>query len=134
MANRIVHFEVYAEDIERAKTFYGSVFGWTFEDYSQYVNSPYWGVVTGKEDEAGINGGMMLRDKPVAAPGTSARAFVCTIVVDNYDATEKKLLEAGGTVMFGKHALPGMAWQGYYQDTEGNEFGIHQPDPKAGLA
>jgi hypothetical protein len=24
-----------------------------------------------------------------------------------------------------------MAWQGYYKDTEGNIFGIHQPDPNA---
>jgi hypothetical protein len=30
-----------------------------------------------------------------------------------------------------KSALPGMAWQGYYLDTEGNTFGIHQPDPNA---
>jgi hypothetical protein len=30
-----------------------------------------------------------------------------------------------------KHALPGMAWQGYFHDTENNVFGIHQPDPDA---
>ena len=28
-------------------------------------------------------------------------------------------------------ALVGMAWQGYSLDTEGNTFGIHQPDPEA---
>ena len=28
-------------------------------------------------------------------------------------------------------ALPGMAWQGYYLDTEGNTFGLHQTDPDA---
>jgi predicted enzyme related to lactoylglutathione lyase len=30
-----------------------------------------------------------------------------------------------------KFALPGMAWQGYFVDTEGNTFGIHQPDENA---
>ncbi|GAB78874.1 hypothetical protein [Austwickia chelonae] len=30
-----------------------------------------------------------------------------------------------------KFALPGMAWQGYYHDTENNVFGLHQPDPEA---
>jgi hypothetical protein len=30
-----------------------------------------------------------------------------------------------------KEALTGMAWQGYYLDTEGNTFGLHQPDPQA---
>jgi uncharacterized protein len=38
---------------------------------------------------------------------------------------------AGGQVALPKLALPGMAWQGYYLDTEGNTFGIHQPDPGA---
>ena len=28
-------------------------------------------------------------------------------------------------------ALAGMAWQGYFHDTENNVFGIHQPDPDA---
>ena len=43
----------------------------------------------------------------------------------------KKILAAGGVVAMPKFALTGMAWQGYYLDTEGNTFGIHQPDPNA---
>ena len=43
----------------------------------------------------------------------------------------RKILEAGGTVALPKMALTGMAWQGYYLDTEGNTIGIHQPDPEA---
>jgi predicted enzyme related to lactoylglutathione lyase len=56
---------------------------------------------------------------------------VCTIEVDDYDATEATVLAHGGVVALPKAALPGMAWQGYYLDTEGNTFGIHQPDPEA---
>jgi uncharacterized protein len=51
--------------------------------------------------------------------------------VENYDAAEKKILELGGKVALPKHALPGMAWQGYYTDPEGNIFGVHQPDENA---
>jgi predicted enzyme related to lactoylglutathione lyase len=51
--------------------------------------------------------------------------------VENYDVTEAKILEKGGKVALPKYALPGMAWQGYYIDTEGNVFGIHQPDANA---
>jgi predicted enzyme related to lactoylglutathione lyase len=29
---RLVHFEVHVDDMERAKTFYGEVFGWKFEE------------------------------------------------------------------------------------------------------
>ncbi|MGZ6770858.1 MAG: VOC family protein [Mycobacteriaceae bacterium] len=47
------------------------------------------------------------------------------------DETERRILDAGGQVALPKMALPGMAWQGSYLDTEGNTFGIHQPDPNA---
>lgn len=57
--------------------------------------------------------------------------FACTMGVEEYDVTEKLILENGGKVAVPKHALPGMAWQGYYMDTEGNVFGIHQPDQNA---
>ena len=50
---------------------------------------------------------------------------------EDYDATEALILEHGGKVAMPKNALAGMAWQGYYFDTEGNLFGIHQPDLNA---
>lgn len=59
MSNRVVHFEIQADDPERAVGFYTDIFGW-------------------------------------------------------------EMIKWGG-----------MAWQGYYLDTEGNTFGIHQPDPSA---
>ena len=51
--------------------------------------------------------------------------------VDDYDETERSILDAGGQVALPKTALTGIAWQGYYVDPEGNTFGIHQPDPAA---
>lgn len=131
MSNRVVHFEIQAEDVERCKTFYQEAFGWTFEDYSQYVNAPYWGVVTGDEKTPGINGGLLPRPAKAPATGQGTNAFVCTVQVDDYDAAEQKVLKAGGQVALPKAALPGMAWQGYYLDTENNTFGLHQPDPNA---
>jgi len=128
--SRVVHFEIQADDPARARTFYAAVFGWTFEDFSAFVGAPYWGVVTGPEEEPGINGGLLQR--PAPAPGGASNAFVCTVGVDSYDDTEKAILEAGGQVALPKMALSGMAWQGYYLDPEGNTFGIHQPDPEAG--
>jgi hypothetical protein len=67
----------------------------------------------------------------VPAGGAGTNAFVCTVGVDDYDETERRILEAGGRVALPKMALTGMAWQGYYLDPEGNTFGIHQPDPDA---
>lgn len=125
------HFEIYVDDIERAKAFYGAAFGWTFEDFSQLTGSPYWGIVAGAEGEPGINGGLLERSGPAPAPGSGANAFVCTMEVADYDDTERKILAAGGEVAVPRMALPGMAWQGYYLDPEGNTFGLHQPDAEA---
>ncbi len=61
---RLVHFEIHVDDMDRAKKFYGEVFGWTFEDYSEFAGMPYFGAVTGDEDEPGINGALMQRQSP----------------------------------------------------------------------
>ena len=128
---RVVHFEVHVDDMERAKKFYGEVFDWKFEDWSEYAGMPYFGAVTGDEAEMGINGALMQRQSAPTAANQSINGFVCTMGVEDYDLTEQKILNNGGKVAMPKYALPGMAWQGYYQDTEGNTIGIHQPDKNA---
>jgi uncharacterized protein len=129
--SRVVHFEIQADDVERAKAFYAAAFGWSFQDYGAVAGATYWGVVTGTDDQPGINGGLLARPVPSVPRGTGSNAFVCTVGVDDYDATERRILDAGGQLALPKTALTGMAWQGYYIDTEGNTFGIHQPDPNA---
>ncbi|WP_454861889.1 VOC family protein [Peribacillus frigoritolerans] len=128
---RIVHFEIHVNDMERAKTFYGEVFGWSFQDWSDYAGMPYFGAVTGNENEHGIDGALMQRQSAPPETGQALNAFACTIGVENYDLTEAKIIENGGKLAMPKFALPGMAWQGYYIDPEGNTFGIHQPDANA---
>lgn len=129
--SRIVHFEIHVNNMDRAKTFYGEVFGWTFEDWSEYAGMPYFGAVTGSEEWPGINGALMQRQSPPPEQNQPLNGYACTIGVDDYDAIEAKILDKGGIVALPKYALPGMAWQGYYKDTEGNIFGIHQPDEYA---
>ena len=71
--------------------------------------------------------------RPMMTPpqeyGTNA--YVCTIQVEDFDDTAKKILGCMGLVAMAKFAIPGMGWQGYFLDTEGNTFGIHQVDKKA---
>ena len=128
---RPVHFEVQVDDVERAKNFYAEVFGWAYEDYSQVTGTPYWGVITGDEGTPGINGGLLPRPVPAPAPEQGTNAWVMTMGTDDFDATAARIIAAGGQVALPKMALPGMAWQGYFIDTEGNTFGLHQPDPNA---
>lgn len=129
--SRLIHFEIHVDNMERAKTFYENVFGWTFQDWTDYAGMPYFGAVTGDENEPGINGALMQRRGPAPTANQPLNGFACTMGVEDYDITEAKILKNGGTVAMPKYALPQMAWQGYYTDTEGNLFGIHQPDPNA---
>ena len=128
MSNPVIHFEIQVEDVARARMFYGDVFGWTFEDYSQYVDEEYWGVITKGGGAEGINGGLFKRKSKLGGsePNFGVNAYVCSIVVEDFDAHHAKIISAGGKVVKAMHALTGMAWQGYYLDTEGNSFGLHQ--------
>jgi predicted enzyme related to lactoylglutathione lyase len=128
--NRVMHFEIQADNVERATKFYTQVFGWKIDKW-EGGQMDYWFVVTGEKGTEGINGGLLQRQAPAPDSKDNFNAFVCTIVVDNYDEIAKKIVENGGTETMGKYPLKGMAWQGYYVDTEGNTFGLHQPDENA---
>ena len=128
--SRVIDFEIHASDVPRAVAFYSTVFGWATEDWSEYAGMPYFGVTTGPEGEPGINGAIMQRMGD-PAPGGPVNGAVLTLGSTDFDADADKITAAGGAVALGKQALPGMAWQGYFLDTEGNVFGLHQPDPEA---
>ena len=89
--SRPIHFEIQADDLERAKAFYADVFGWTYEDYGQFTGSPYWGVHTGDPSEPGIDGGLMPRPAPAPAAGLAANAAVLTMGVEDYDTTAARI-------------------------------------------
>jgi len=127
--NRVVHFEIQADEPERAIKFYTDVFGWEFPLWMEN----YWGVMTAEKDskEPGINGGLLKRPAATPPKESGTNAYVCTVQVDNFDKTAEKILASGGIVAMPKFALTGMAWQGYFLDTEGNTFGIHEADVNA---
>ena len=128
--SRPVHFDIHASDVARACTFYSTVFGWELEDWSEYAGMPYFGVKTGAE-APGIDGAIMTRQGEAPAQGAPVAGAGITVGSADYDADAEKIVAAGGQVALPKYALPGMAWQGYFLDTEGNVFGLHQPDPEA---
>ena len=129
---RITWFEYFTEDAEKDLAFYKAAFGWEFTKWESPMMQ-YWLVMTAPKDstEPGINGGLLPRKSVTPVNGAAVNAFVCTIQVENYADIEGKILAGGGTVAVPKFAFPGMAWQGYYKDTEGNIFGLHQTDKEA---
>ncbi len=130
--NRVVHFEIQAENPERAADFYRKVFGWKIDKWESPVME-YWMVMTAEKDskEPGINGGLLRRPAKTPSQGCGVNAYACTVQVENFDEMAKKILSSGGAVAIPKFAIPKMAWQGYFLDTEGNTFGVHQADENA---
>ncbi len=120
---RVVHFEITADDPERAVKFYEQVFGWKTQRWGGGPQT-YWLMTTGANDHPGINGGIMRRVE--GFPGT-----INTIGVASVDEFSKKVVAAGGKVVRPKMAIPGVGYQAYCLDSEGNFFGIHQFDPSA---
>lgn len=119
---RVIHFELGTVKPERAAEFYGKVFGWKTTKWAG--PEEYWLVETGPQDQPGINGGLM-RHKD-AQPRT-----VNTIAVPSIDEFAEKVAANGGKVAVPKMAIPGVGYQAYCLDTEGNLFGIHQEDASA---
>ena len=130
--NRVVHFEIQAEDPERAAKFYNKIFGWTIEK-QLILGMEYWTIMTAEKDskDPGINGGLLRRPAKTPPQEYGTNSYVCTIQVKKFDETAKKIKSSGGIVAMPKFAIPGMAWQGYFIDTEGNTFGVHQADKNA---
>lgn len=122
---RVVHFEIHADDMERAANFYRHVFGWTISKWDGPME--YWMVMTG--EGKGIDGGLVKRHGHLTK-GSPPGAFVCTIEVDSIDRFIEKVKEHGGHVAMEKFDIAGMAWQCYCTDTEGNIFGLHEPIKK----
>lgn len=131
---RVVHFEIHADDCDRAERFYRDVFAWRVE---RFEGAPvdYRLLSTGGDDEPGIDGAITERRGPApvsaAEPAVPVAAFVCTVEVDDIAATEARIAAAGGRQVVDRHEIPGVGQLSYFTDTEGNMVGALQPVPAA---
>jgi len=119
---RVVHFEIHADDPQRAANFYQGVFGWDIKKWEGPED--YWLVTTGKAPEPGIDGAILKRMGPIN--GDAVIAYVCTVDVPSVDDAIAKITSHGGTIVLPKMPVPGVGWLVYAKDTEGNIFGSLQ--------
>ena len=120
--SRVTHFDISADDVDRAIRFYESVFGWKFQKWDGPME--YWLIMTGDQKEPGIDGGMSKRTEMNSG-------VVNTISVESVDDAVEKILKAGGKVVQPKGAIPGVGWFASCVDTEGTPFGLMQEDSNA---
>ncbi len=126
MSGEVTHFEIPADDTDRAKEFYRSVFHW---DISAVPGMEYSMITTVPTDASGmpraaggINGGMFRREGELAAP-------TVVVSVEDIDATLEQVRAHGGSTVMAKEAIMDMGWNAYFRDPEGNIVGLWQNAP-----
>ena len=120
----VVHFEIPAEDLARAKEFYAAAFGWESQTVPMGGGTEYTTVTTVPVDQTtmmptqpgAINGGIVDKSE-MASP-------VITIGVASIDDTLGKVTANGGLVVQPRTAIPDMGAFAYFSDSEGNLMGL----------
>ena len=113
---RVVHFEINADQPERAARFYSGAFGWKVEKDEGH---DYWLVRTGSGGP-GIDGGLVRRIAPAAST-------VDIVEIPALESTRVKIQQLGGDCFMPTMSVDGVGLTTYCRDTEGNIFGLLQP-------
>ena len=124
--DRVIFFEIPADQTKRAREFYQTTFGWKMNEipsmhYTQIgtVEADMMGVRGTPKEPGAINGGMVQRNDPVNSP-------IIYIRVDNIDATTTSIEKNGGKIIKPKSPVGNFGFAAYFKDTEGNIVGLWQ--------
>lgn len=118
--NDIRHFAIQADDIERARSFYTEVFGWTFEPWGPP------GFYRIQTSQGALGGALQSRREWIA--GQKTVGFECTIAVDDVDAVADAVVAAGGRLLMQKSTIAGVGELIFFEDSEGNVAGAMRYD------
>src|SRR5262245_44468016 len=116
MPHNIAHFDIHADDVERARRFYERVFGWRFEPWGP---PDFYMIRTGTDADPGIHGSVSKRVEPVGE-GHRQIGWECTISVDDLDGIKAAIAANGGKVVFDEYEIVGVGRRFQFEDTEGN--------------
>jgi len=113
--NNIAHFDISADDVERARWFYERVFGWRFEPWGP---PDFYMIHTGPPEDPGIHGSVSKRAEPVVGHGRLG--FECTVSVSDLAAIKAAIVAHGGKIIFDEYEIVGVGRMIRFEDTEGN--------------
>jgi uncharacterized protein len=116
------HFEIPADDPDRAKAFYSGLFDWSFADPIPGFEGYY--LFTTPVGQEGMGGAIGKRGE--MAPD-QLRTYVH---VDSVDTALQKATELGGSVVTPRSEVPGQGWYGVFRDPEGNELALWETLPR----
>lgn len=123
--NSVVHFEIPAESIERAKNFYSEIFGWQMEDAMPEYSLVYTTDLDKNKmpkTPGAINGGIMQKDEK----DETGKFPVIVINIPNIDEYLMKIKEKGGEIVMDKINVQDMLYYARFKDLDGNIMGLVQ--------
>lgn len=115
MKNKLTHFAIHIDNIDRAKKFYAEVFEWGFNSYGQ---DDFLQIKADKSEDGELIGAMQSRKySPVTE---KVIGLECTIGVENIEEIIERVKSNGGQVLMPKTAIPYVGYIAKFLDTEGN--------------
>jgi predicted enzyme related to lactoylglutathione lyase len=126
MSNKLTHFAIHIDDIERAKNFYEGVFDWGFSSYGQ---ADFLQIKADKSDSGELIGA--LQSRKFSPLPDKVIGLECSIGVENIDEIIEKVKSNAGQILMPKTAIPYVGFIAKFLDTEGNLICGIQYDPTA---
>ncbi len=118
--NKVSHFHIPVNDMDRARKFYSDIFGWkiskTDTDYKLVITTPI--DDTGRPKEpGGINGALFTREAP-------EDALSIVIRVKSIEDYLQKIEKAGCKIIAQKTPVEKIGFHAKFYDTENNIIGL----------
>jgi predicted enzyme related to lactoylglutathione lyase len=113
----IVHFEIPSQDTGRAKEFWGSLFGWSFDAWEGPTE---YNMIRGTEPGGGLYPSQQGESGLTVYFGT-----------DDVAGTAARVEELGGSIVMPKTPIPTIGYFAVCKDTEGNAFALFESDESA---
>jgi predicted enzyme related to lactoylglutathione lyase len=110
----ITHIDIPVADMEKAKQFYSSLFGWQIAEVPGYEGYPMW-----QAPNKISGGGLAPREDGFTQP----RSYV---EVDSIDETVATATAAGATVLMEKSPISESSWWAVIADPDGNAIGLYE--------
>jgi predicted enzyme related to lactoylglutathione lyase len=120
MSNPVGYFEIPVTDMDRAMAFYTAVFGWDLERTT--VDGYDMALLPHSDGAPGATGALAKGD--VYVP--TVNGVILYFGVEDIDAVMARALEAGGSVLYARKAVPGVGFVAEFKDSEGNRIALHQ--------
>lgn len=115
----IAHFDISADDVQRARKFYEKLFGWKIYKYPHSPDEYYFVETTNLIGEKGLSGGIAKRMKPT-------QGITNYIEVESIDDSIEQVRKLGGKIIKTKTKIPTAGYIASCIDSEGNSFGLLQ--------